>query len=180
MTRAEASSATESASDRDPATARAAATTARWRLAAESGDLEHLMATLSPQVVFHSPITTLTSFTGHQEVRSLMERVFATVENIQYTIDIGDARVRALVYHGEISGQAVHEATIIRLDERAEIVEVTFWVRPLPGLTALVASLGPKLARRNSRIRSLLLKAMSRPLYWVTRSGDRIGVWLAR
>jgi SnoaL-like domain len=158
----------------------AAQTTARYRVAAETGDLERFMATLSPDVVFNSPITALTSFEGHDQVRSLMEAVFATVEDIRYTVDIGDERVRALVHHGEISGQAVHEATIVRLNERAEIVEVTFWVRPLPALTALAAALGPKLARRNGRIRSVLLKAMARPLFWLTRAGDSIGVRLAR
>lgn len=158
----------------------AAATTAQWRTTAEAGDIEGFMATLSPQVVFHSPITTLTNFKGHEDVRALMEAVFATIEDIRYTQDVGNESVRALVYEAEVAGQEVQEAAIVRLNEQAEVVEVTFWFRPLPGLTALAATLGPELARRKSRPRAVLLGFLAKPLFWLTRIGDSVGVWLAR
>ncbi len=162
------------------AASRAAATTARWRATAEARDIDGFMATLSPRVVLHSPITTRTHFEGHEEVRALIETVFATVEDIHYTDDLGDEHVRALVYRARIGGQEVHEATIVRLDEDGLIAEVTFWVRPLPGLTALTATLGPRLASRRGRLRALLLALLARPLFHLTRVGDVLGVRLAR
>jgi SnoaL-like domain len=159
---------------------RAAATTARWRTAAEVGDIEGFMATLSRQVVFHSPLTTLTDFKGHEDVRALMETVFATIDGIRYTEDVGDQSVRALVYRAEIAGQEVQEATVLRLNEEAEVVEATFWFRPLPGLMALAATLVPELARRHSRPRAMLIGLLTKPLFWLTRIGDSIGVRLAR
>ena len=165
---------------RREANSKAAETTARWRAAAETGDLEGFMATLSPQVVFHSPLTTLTSFEGHEQVRALMEAVFATINNIRYSDDIGDETVRALVYRAQVGGQEVQEATIIRLNEEAKVVKVTFWYRPLPGLTALAAMLGPALAAQKSRPRALLLWILAKPVFWLTRMGDSIGVKLAR
>jgi hypothetical protein len=158
----------------------AAATTARWRVAAEAGDIDGFMATLAPEVVFHSPLTTRADFKGHHEVRTLIEAVFATISDIRYTDDVGNESVRALVYRAAVAGQEVHEATIVRLNEDAEVVEVTFWVRPLPGLTALAATLVPALARRRSRLRALSMRLLARPLFWLTRIGDPVGVWLAR
>ncbi len=155
-------------------------TTARWRTAAETGDIEDFMATLSPQIVIHSPLTDLTDFRGHEDVRALMEAVFATIEHICYTDDVGDERVRMLVYRAKVAGQEVQEATLVRLNEQAEVVEVTFWFRPLPGLTALAATLVPELARQHSRPRAVLMSLLAKPLFWLTRFGDPVGVWLAR
>lgn len=55
------------------------------------------------------------------------------------------------------------------------------FIRPLPGLTAVMATLGPLLARKNGRSRFVagLLRAMTKPLAAVTRSGDRVGIGLA-
>jgi SnoaL-like domain len=165
-----------------PATADfpAAATTARWRAAVEARDLERFMATLAPDVVVHSPLTDRTQFQGHEDVRTLILAVFATIHDIHYTHDIGDAHTRALVYTARVGRQRVQEATLLRLDDDALVAEVTFWFRPLPGLTALAATLVPGLARARSRPRALLLRLLATPLAWVTRGGDRLGVWLAR
>ncbi len=165
---------------KDEVVSEAAATTAQWRAAAEARDIESFMATLSPQIVIHSPLTNRTDFRGHDDVRALMRAVFATVENIRYTDDIGDERVRALVYDAEVAGVGVQEATIVRLDEHAKIVEVTFWFRPLLGQTALTATLVPKLARQHSSIKALLMSLLAKPMHWLTRVGDPIGVWLSR
>ncbi len=158
----------------------AAAATAQWRTAAEAGDLERFLATLAPNAVFQSPLTTRTRFEGQEEIRVLMQAIFATIADIRYTVDVGDERVRALRYSARIGRQEVHEATLINLDDDALILEATFWFRPLPGLTALAAALGPTLARPRSRPRALLLTLLARPLHWLTRVGDPLGVWLAR
>ena len=67
----------------------AAATTARYRKTAEAGDIDGLLATLSPDVVFHSPITERAVFRGHDEMRELLEAVFDTFTDIRYFLDIG-------------------------------------------------------------------------------------------
>ncbi len=158
----------------------AATTTAQWRAAAEAGDLDRFMATLAPDVVIHSPVTDRTTFQGHDEARTLILAVFATIDDIHYTHDIGDEHTRALVYTARIGRQRVQEATLLRLDDRALVAEVTFWVRPLPGLTTLAATLVPEIARARSRPRALLLRLLAKPLALITRGGDRLGVWLVR
>jgi hypothetical protein len=158
----------------------AAATTARFRAAVEAGDVEALIETLAPDSVLHSPITDGFKFTGDDEIRGLMPDVFAVVEDIHYTEDVGDAHTRALFYTARIGTVNVEEATRVRLDDDARVTDVTLWFRPLPALTALMAGLGPRLAKKNGRARGAAAAAMTKPLAAMTRSGDKVAVKLVR
>ena len=152
----------------------AAATTARLRAAVEAGDVDRLMQAFAPDVVLHSPLTDSLTFDGADAVRGLMPHVLAVVRDIRYTDDVGDEQTRALFYTARIAGVEVEEATRVRLTDDAKIVDITLWFRPLPGLTALMAALGPRLAETPGR-RSAV-KAMTAPLAAMTRHGDRVAV----
>src|SRR4051812_12392750 len=156
----------------------AARTTEEFRRAAESKDVARFLATLAPDVVVHSPLTTRVSFEGLDEVASLMHAVFASVEGMRYTDDVGNEAVRALSYRARVRGVDVQEATIVRLNDEAKIVEVTLFFRPLPALTAVMASVGPALAGQTSRGRALAARVLVTPLVWMVSLGDRVGVAL--
>jgi hypothetical protein len=158
----------------------AAATTARLRAAVESRDADAFAATLAPGVVLHSPITAATTFAGVDEVRELLRDVLKVVHEIHYTDDVGDETTRALFYTAKVRGVDIEEATRVRLDDAARITELTIWFRPLPGLTALMAALGPKLAGRQGRARAALATMMTAPLAAGTKAGDRAAVKLIR
>jgi hypothetical protein len=158
----------------------AAATTARLRAALESRDADAFAGTLAPDVVLHSPITAATTFIGVDEVRELLRDVLKVVHDIHYTDDVGDEKTRALFYTATVRGVAVEEATRVRLDDAALITEMTIWFRPLPGLTALMAALGPKLAARQGRAKAALATLMTTPLAAGTKAGDRAAVRLIR
>jgi hypothetical protein len=154
-------------------------TTRRFREAAQAGDVEGVLATLAEDVVLRSPITDRVTFHGHEEVRELMRTVFATLADIEYFADVGDARTRALFDRAVVSGQPLEQAIRVELDQRAQIAELTIFFRPLPGLVALTAGLGPRLAaRRHGRARELLARALLAPLAAATRAGDRLARWL--
>jgi hypothetical protein len=156
----------------------AAATTARYRAAAEAGDVEGVLATCAPGARLNSPITTSTGFDGIDEWRSLLPHVFAVVENIRYTDDIGDAHTRALFYTATIGGVDVEEATRLKLDDQARITEATLWFRPLPGLTALTAALAPRLAPTPAKRRAV--RALTAPMAAASRVGDKVAVKLVK
>lgn len=128
----------------------------------------------------HSPITMRTQFVGHDQIRALMDSVFAAVENIRYFEDVGDAATRALFYSARVGRPEVEEATLVRLDDDALITEIRLWFRPLPGLAAVMGRLGPPLAREHGRARAALVTALTSPLTAATRVGDALGVALAR
>lgn len=142
------------------------------RSAVENADLDGFMATLSPDVVLRSPISTKAEFHGHVEMRELMQAVLATIEDIRYYEELGDERARALFYRAHIGSQPVEEACLIGFDAEGKINELTLWIRPMPGLTRLAATLGPRLARQNSRPKAALVAAAARPLAFVTALAD--------
>ena len=170
------------APDTDQATgSAAAATAARFRAAGEAGDVEAMIQTLAPDVVLRSPITMLIDIRGHDEMRELLACVFATIEDIRYFEDFGDDSTRALFYRARVGSQPVEEASLLRFDEDGLVREMTLWFRPLPGLAAVTAGLGPKLIRaRHGRARGALAAALTRPLRAMTRTGDRVAVRLLR
>lgn len=163
-----------------PALERAAETTRRYREAVEASDVEAFLATLAPDIVLHSPLTLRTQFRGHEEIRTLMHAVFASIEEIRYFEDVGDAATRALFYRGRVGRQELEEATLVRLDPNALITEIRLWFRPLPGLTAVMGRLGPALAREHSRARGVAVAGLTAPLTAATRAGDALAVHLVR
>lgn len=140
--------------------------------------MDGFVAPLASGVVLHSPITATTQFEGVDQVRALMPHVLAVVEDISYTDDIGDAETRALFYTARIRGVDVEEATRVRLDDQARITHITLWFRPMPGLAALMAGLGPRLAATPAK--AWAVRAMTAPLAALTRTGDRVAVKLVR
>jgi SnoaL-like domain len=163
----------------DAALAAASATTRRFREAAQAGDVEGLLATVAEDVVLHSPITDRVVIRGRAELRELMQEVFATIQNIHYFADVGDARTRALFDRAQVGEQALEQAVRVSLNEHHQIEEITIFFRPLPGLVSLTAGLAPRLARKRGRGRAVIARLLLAPLAAGTRGGDRLARWLA-
>ncbi|MBJ7328751.1 MAG: nuclear transport factor 2 family protein [Solirubrobacteraceae bacterium] len=162
-----------------PALDRAVATTTRLRQAAQAGDVEGFVQLLAPDVVLHSPITTRVQFRGRDELRTLMTAVFASLEDLEYFAETGDETTRALFLRARIGRQDVEEAMLVRLGDDGLVAELRVWFRPMPGLATLMAALGPKLARTTKgRMRAVLITAMTKPLVFLTRTGDAAAVKL--
>lgn len=149
-------------------------TTERYRRAAEAGDPDGVVATLAEDVVLFSPITEQVVFRGREEVRELLRSVFATLGDIRYHADVGDQRTRALFDRARLNGRTLEQATRLSLNERDEITEITIFFRPLPGLAALTAALGPRVAAsRHGRARGTVATVLLKPLELLTALGDR-------
>ena len=154
-------------------------TTARFRAAVESADLPAFLETLAADAVLRSPISLRAQFQGREAIADLMPAVFDVIDDISYFEDIGTEVTRALFYRARVGDQPVEEATLVRLDDSARVIEMTLHIRPLPGLAALTAGLGPRLVAENKG-RAAVLAAMTRPLAAVTRLGDGLAVRLAQ
>lgn len=152
----------------------------RMLQAMEAHDLDGMIATLAPDVVLNSPITGAVAFRGHEEMRELMQAHFANVKDLRYFADVGDTRTRAQFYRANVGGQQVEAATRIEVNEQGQISEITIYYRPLPGLTALAAALGPPVvAARHGRPRATLARLLFAPLALATRLGERIVPWFS-
>ena len=154
--------------------------TENYRRAGETGDVDLAMTTFAPDVVLHSPLTSRIRFTGHDQLRSLLEVAYTRLSQVRFHTDVGDERTRVVVYTARIGGEEVEEATVLRLDDDGLIAEATLFVRTLPGLVALMDRFGPDIARRNGRpLAARFLGLATKPLLAMVRSGDRHAVPLA-
>jgi hypothetical protein len=145
--------------------------TRAYREAGEAKDVAAIMATLAPDVLFHSPLSAGANFQGHEQVGSLFRVVMDALSD---HTDIGDDRTRMLAATARLGRQELEESALLRLDDQGLIEEITMWVRPLPGLTAMMAALGPGLARATGKPGlPLLVGAATKPLAAMTRFGDR-------
>jgi hypothetical protein len=150
-------------------------TTERYRRAAEAGDVDGVLSTLAPNVVFHSPITERVVFRGHQEMRELLSAVFSTVTEVRYFADVGDDRTRVLFDHLRVNGLEMEQAHRVSLNEHGEIEEITVFFRPLPGLARLTCALGPRIAEaRHGHARGVIARLLLAPLGLFTSVGDRL------
>jgi hypothetical protein len=149
-----------------------------FQKAAADKNIELAMSALADDVVLRSPLTDQFTFDGKDDLRRLFETAYEKFDGLEYHTVIGD---RVLVGSATVGGQPFEETLLLSLNDDGKIREITLFIRPLPGLTAVMAALGPELARRNGRSRFTagLLKVMTAPLVAATRSGDRFGVKLA-
>ncbi|RSM83318.1 nuclear transport factor 2 family protein [Amycolatopsis sp. WAC 01375] len=155
-------------------------TTERYRRALETRDVELGLSAFAPDAVVRSPLTDRVRFTGHVELRPLLEVAYSHLRDVRFHTDTGDGKTRVVVYTARIGGEDVEEAAVLKLDEDGLIAEVTLFVRPLPGLVALMDAFGPDIARRNGRtFAARLLKFAAKPLLAMVRSGDKRAVPLA-
>ncbi|NUW32027.1 nuclear transport factor 2 family protein [Nonomuraea sp. SMC257] len=145
-----------------------------YREAGEAKNVDAVMATLSPRISFHSPLTGSTPFEGHDRVREVFAAALGALTEVRYHTDVGDERTRMVAATARLGSQRIEESALLRLDEHGLIEDLTLWIRPLPGLTALMAALGPRLARAGGKPGlAVLVAAATRPLAVMTRLGDR-------
>jgi hypothetical protein len=153
--------------------------TERYRKAAETGDVDLAMTTFAAGAVLHSPLTGRVRFTGHAELRPLIEVAYSHLKNVRFHTDLGDDETRVVIYTALIGDEPVEEAALLRLEDDL-ITEATLYVRPLPGLVTLMSAFGPDIARRNHRpAAARFLSLATKPLRAMVRSGDKHAVPLA-
>jgi hypothetical protein len=152
---------------------------AAYRAAAEAQDTEAMLACLREDVVLRSPITLRFAFRGKAQLRPLLDDVNAVIGKAAYRADTGDDRTRVLVLDGEVRGQRFTELVLVELDEDGLIATMELALRPMPGLLAMAAALGPRVARRRGRARALAVRAMIGPLAFVATRGEGVASRLA-
>jgi hypothetical protein len=153
---------------------------AAYRAAAQAQDTEAMLALMRPDVVLTSPITDRFRFRGHAQMRPLLEDVHAVVEPPSFRSDTGDDRTRVLVLDGHLrTGAPFTELLLIGLDDDGLIATMELAVRPMPGLIAMAAALGPRVARRRGRPQATIVRAMFAPLAFASTRGEALATKLA-
>ena len=116
-----------------------------FRSAAENGDSHALIGALAPRVVLHSPVT-FHPYVGKQVVGRLLQLVSEAFDYWRCTNEIRNVdEVTGLVFDARIGRREIQGVDFLRFDDEGLIVELTVMIRPLSGLLALAADIGPKI-----------------------------------
>ena len=150
-----------------------------FREAFVSRDFAAMRELLHPDVVLNSPIVS-TPFAGRDEVLELLEVITETLEDVRYTVDMGEGDVHFLSWHTRIGTTDMQGADILRTGEDGRIIEFTVFFRPLKGITVLASALGKGLARRRSPARARIVGVASAPMVALSRVSDRVAPRLVK
>lgn len=135
----------------------------RLRAAMEARDLEEVRALLAPGVVLYSPIIPR-RFEGRQAVGDLIAAILDSFGDFHYTAEMAGAESQMLAFRAVVRGRAIDGVDLLRVDADGQIEEIVVFIRPMSGLAAVAAALGPRLARRRGRPHALLMRLLGPPL----------------
>jgi hypothetical protein len=102
------------------------------------------------------------------------------LDDLHYTDEVRGENTAFLAARARIGGQDIEIADHLLLRPDGTIGEFTVFFRPLPATAVALRLIGAGLARRKSPARGAVISALARPLGFMTRSGDGIGVRLIR
>lgn len=145
----------------------------RYHVALDTRDGELLLSTLAEDVVLRSPITARVPFAGKAAVRTVAETVLAAADGMRSTV-VGGGRTGLIRFGMSVRGVELDGVDVLEFDDEARITEITVFIRPLPGLVALMAAIAPDIARgRGHPVLARLLRPMIEPLLALVRAVDR-------
>ncbi|HEY8041704.1 MAG TPA: nuclear transport factor 2 family protein [Polyangiaceae bacterium] len=117
----------------------------RFRRAVESGDIDALVASLSPDVVFQSPVV-FKPYTGRDAVGLLLRVVATVLEDFRYVAELHGDGQTALVFHARVGDKALEGIDLGRVGPDGLVTHLTVFVRPLSASIALAEAMKAKLA----------------------------------
>jgi hypothetical protein len=148
-----------------------------FRRAIEARDLDAMIETLAPDVVFHSPLISET-FEGRDQVAELFRVLSQQVlfgGDVRYTTELTDGDTTVLVFSVAVRGRRVEGVDVLKHNSEGKVRDITVFLRPLPGLADVAQSLSPRLAGGDNRVKVALAGLGIRPLGALTKLFDRIG-----
>ncbi|WP_433621829.1 nuclear transport factor 2 family protein [Nocardia sp. CA-120079] len=156
-----------------PATSPVSPALAALRAAGESSDADLVAEFLAPDIVFHSPLTARLRFEGKEEVVALHRDIFAVLDDLTTTEPLVLGDTGSFSFHARVRGVELEAMNLVRCNGKEQIVDYKVFVRPLPGLVTLFATLPPRVsARRRGRLTGALVASLARPLAFALRTAD--------
>lgn len=151
-----------------------------FRVAMEARDHAAVVDSFAPDAELHSPLTTRLTFTGRAQIATLVQVLFEVFPDLRYTDEMRAADSAFLAWRSVIAGQDIEGIDVLRLRPDGKIAEFTAFFRPLPAAATALHAIGSALARRQSPAKGALMSALTRPLAFLARAGDPVGVRLVR
>jgi hypothetical protein len=129
----------------------------RYRAASEAGDIDGIMATLTPDVELVSPISGRMVFRGSDDVGVLIRGVYGgSLKGLRWTDSLGDGDRRVIVGEAKLLGVRLTDAMVFDLAPDGRIRRIGPHLRPWLALTLFAVVLGPKIGAHPGVIRRAL------------------------
>jgi len=113
-----------------------------FRKAVESKDLAAMEAVLAEDVVFSSPAVHK-AYAGKGETAVILQAVVRVFEDFRYTRTYQGSDGWVLVFEARVGERRLEGADFVHVNDDGLVDELKVMVRPLSGLNALVAAMGP-------------------------------------
>lgn len=113
--------------------------------AAETNDVEGMLAALGPDAELVSPVFGRMVIRGRDDLRVLLGAAFGSVRGLNWLEFIGEGQTRVAVSVGRVAGVRINDAMVVELDDAGRIRRIRPHLRPWLGLTLLALTLGFKL-----------------------------------
>ena len=120
----------------------------RYRAASEAGDIEGIMATLSPDVELVSPISGRMVFRGSDDVGLLVRAVYTSLKGLRWTDTLGEGERRVIVGEAKLLGVRLTDAMVLDLASDGRIRRIGPHLRPWLALSLFAVVLGPRIGIR--------------------------------
>jgi hypothetical protein len=157
------------------------ATIAKLRAAGQSHDPEAMISLLGEHVIIRSPITQRIRFEGIEQASDLFRRVFVAIRNIEfYEVVGGGCPTQVIFWRGTVGETYLEEANLLKMDDSGRIIEMTVFMRAVPGLLELLAELAPSLASRHSKPKAALLRVPLKILSAAYRAAEPLVLSIAK
>ncbi|MGI8667235.1 MAG: nuclear transport factor 2 family protein [Jatrophihabitans sp.] len=115
-----------------------------FRAAVQAHDLAAIEAVLHPQVVFRSPAVHR-PYEGRAATLVLLGAVIEVFEDFSYVGQLVDGDQEMLRFAARIGDRTVDGIDLLRYDETGLVIELSVFVRPFSGLTALKDAMAARL-----------------------------------
>jgi len=115
-----------------------------FREAVEARDLDGMVAALAEDVVFRSPVV-FKPYEGRAAVGAILAAVLETFEDFRYTDALDGEDAHVLVFAARVGARDVDGIDLLRFDDAGLVRELTVFIRPMSGLTALAEAMRARL-----------------------------------
>jgi hypothetical protein len=149
--------------------------------AAETHDHEMMIGLLADDIIVRSPITTLIRFEGIDQARELFTHVFSIISDIRFydVVGTGDAK-QVVFWRGRVGDIYLEEANLLKINDRGQIVEMTVFMRALPGLIDFASRITPALAHKHGKMRKWFIRMQLALLSLIYRSAEPMVVSMTK
>jgi hypothetical protein len=114
-----------------------------FRVAAETHDIDALVATLASDVVLHSPVT-FHPYVGREAVGGVLRLVAEAFEDWRCTAELhGPGGIVAFAFRTRVGHRELEGVDLLRFGADGLVADLTVLIRPLSGVIALAQAIGP-------------------------------------